>query len=130
MNYKDSEYVQLEDALAEGWNLDVIEDATQEAEEELTSEVSVQICSDPYGDYVETDFYDRKEAEKKFYNCVAEDIRRYATLSERLAKLAKKIPDEELCSCYADVVFDDEKIVDMAIDKELNRVKEGERYYD
>lgn len=111
---------------------DKIDDYIDFANHELADNITIKkdrdypLGDDYYIDYLEYDF-DENDGEKEFFDIVAYNIKEML-LSDEQSKFVEteKINDIELCGEYANVLFDLDAIIDIAIKNHDNM----DGYYD
>lgn len=113
------EYLQSASSQAE------IKDIVDQTNQDLADDVQIRTCREyPIGDshyidYLEDDF-DEDEGRKQFYGDVARYIKDWMLTEEELELLDdERISDADLCIDYAEVCFDAETIIDLAIEDAL-----------
>ncbi len=120
--YLDKDFNELFEKLKEKRNRHIIADLEDEAIKEASDSVHIEEyreypCGDQYYiDYIDTEIIDKDNVKTNFFSYVAEGIRNFTELPNRLLGVVNAIPDEELCKEYADVFFNEDKICDFAIE--------------
>lgn len=113
------EYLQSASSQAE------IKDIVDQTNQDLADDVQIRKCREyPIGDsyyidYLENNF-DEDKGRKQFYDDVAKYIKDWMLTEEELELLDdERISDADLCIDYAEVCFDAETIIDLAIEDAL-----------